>query len=422
MTSKFIKTAKYPDPSGTFSFNLAPKDRIIDTCLFILDANVLLLPYTADAKSLNEIRKVYEKLVKQNRLYVPAQAAREFLDNRATKLSEVHDFIYKKQNQSFTFIKGFPLLDEINEFKELVGIENQIKELLKKYRDSAAKTLNIIKSWGWDDPVSKIYHEVLSSVILDDSDTDENKLEKDLEFRNKNKIPPGYKDGGKSDNQIGDLLIWHELLNIAKTRQEHVVFVSGDEKNDWWHQSSGKGLYPRFELVDEFRRSAHGKSFHIISLSELLEKFNANSAAVAAVKTSEEQASQPVASDGFITTAKNCLNLIKFFRDLLASHKNEQQHILINRQKNDMHDFFDPALEDYPFSNFGNNASTKNLMSTYEAHKIDIIIMRETLLESLPHLRNDDMDFYYSRPTNPIGVESVIDDFERIVKTALLNR
>ena len=70
-----------------------------------------------------------------------------------------------------------------------------------------------------------------------------------------------------------------------------LIFISADEKSDWWHQSNKEGLYPRFELVDEFRRETNGKSFHILSLSKLLQIFNASSAVIDSVAATENQLS-----------------------------------------------------------------------------------------------------------------------------------
>ena len=150
-------------------------------------------------------------------------------------------------------------------------------------------SLTAIQAWGWNDPVSKMYHEVLSERILDDSHIDQNEVSKDLKRRSENNILPGYKDKSKNQNQAGDLLIWKEVLNIAEVKSEHVVFVSGDEKADWWHQSGKKPLYPRFELVDEFREKTGGKSFHIICLSGLLELFEADKEVVKTIKISEQE-------------------------------------------------------------------------------------------------------------------------------------
>ena len=104
-----------------------------------------------------------------------------------------------------------------------------------------------MQAWGWNDPVSKMYQEVLSDRVLSDDELDIEEISKDLERRNTLKIPPGYKDQNKEQNQAGDLLIWHEILELASNKEQHVIFVSGDEKVEWWHQSGKNPLYPRFE-------------------------------------------------------------------------------------------------------------------------------------------------------------------------------
>jgi DNA-binding response OmpR family regulator len=71
-----------------------------------------------------------------------------------------------------------------------------------------------------------------------------------------------------------------------------VFFVSGDEKPDWWHRSEGQTLYPRYELVDEFRRHSEGQSFHIIPFSQFLEIYGASQSIVQEVRREEVKVSQ----------------------------------------------------------------------------------------------------------------------------------
>lgn len=66
------------------------------------------------------------------------------------------------------------------------------------------------------------------------------------------KTPPGYKDAGKNDNQFGDLIIWNEILDIAKKDNKNIVFVSNDLKEDWLLRLAGKTWGPRIELLEEF--------------------------------------------------------------------------------------------------------------------------------------------------------------------------
>ncbi|WP_101227012.1 PIN domain-containing protein [Colwellia sp. 75C3] len=289
MSSIFSKKDIYPDAKTAFNFSLRSLDELKDNCLFVLDANVLLLPFTTDGKSLYEIKRIYQILVTSERLFIPAQAVREYLDNRATKLTETYKSISDKSSQNFKFVCPHPLLSGMDEYAELEQVERELKESIKKYQKELKKVLASIKSWGWDDPVSKMYHEVLQDTVLDDAELNLSEIKVDLERRNKLKIPPGYKDGGKDDNQAGDLLIWNEIINLAKSKEKDVVFVSGDNKADWWHKSDKKGIYPRFELVDEFRESTGGKSFHIVSLSQLLSTFDASDESVTAIKSSESE-------------------------------------------------------------------------------------------------------------------------------------
>src|SRR5437870_4827259 len=79
----------YPDAAPLFAFELRPIEGIKEECFVVLDTNQLLLPYTVSNSTLSEIGKVYQTLIKQNRLVVPAQAAKEFVDHRFSKIADV---------------------------------------------------------------------------------------------------------------------------------------------------------------------------------------------------------------------------------------------------------------------------------------------------------------------------------------------
>jgi hypothetical protein len=290
MNNEFSKRNIYPSPAESFGFSLEPIESIKDNALIILDANVLLLPFTTNVKNVEAIRVVYEKLVKSDKIFLPAQAVREYLDNRAKKLTDINEALQKKSNQNFNYVGAHPLLENLDEFKAVLALENELKNSIKDYQNKIRETLTAVQKWGWNDPVSKMYHDVLVGRVLNDEELNIEEISKDLENRNTLKIPPGYKDQNKEQNQAGDLLIWHEIIRVAKEKEQHVLFVSVDEKVDWWHQSGKAPLYPRFELVDEFREKTSGKSFHIVSLSKLLELFETDSEVVESIKTSEEEA------------------------------------------------------------------------------------------------------------------------------------
>lgn len=289
MSKEFSKKEIYPSPKDSFSFVLEPISEMKDEALVVLDANVLLLPFTTNIRNVKAIKELYTRLSKSNQLFLPAQAVREYLDNRAIKIADINEALQKKSNQNFNYVGIHPLLEGLAEYKEVIELEESLKSLIKNYQAKIRDTLSAVQAWGWNDPVSKMYHEVLADRILDDGALDFGNIEKDLKRRNDLNIPPGYKDRNKDQNQAGDLVIWHEILNLAKTKCKHLIFVSVDEKTDWWHQSGKTPLYPRFELVDEFREATKGKSFHIVSLSTLLEIFDIDSEVVKSVKITEEE-------------------------------------------------------------------------------------------------------------------------------------
>lgn len=135
--------------------------------------------------------------------------------------------------------------------------------------------------------MSQIYRDLFKSQFVVDPTFDREELLANLKHRQEHKIPPGYKDASNEHSGIGDLLIWKTLLEIGKTEERHLVFVSGDEKSDWRYQSESQALYPRCELLGEYRRASKGKSLLIITFAQLLEQFGAPAPVVARVKQEE---------------------------------------------------------------------------------------------------------------------------------------
>lgn len=46
-------------------------------------------------------------------------------------------------------------------------------------------------------------------------------------------LPPGYCDSGKAD-PTGDYLIFRQLMDEAKERKLPAMFITDDEKSDWY--------------------------------------------------------------------------------------------------------------------------------------------------------------------------------------------
>jgi hypothetical protein len=293
--SSDISTAAaiFPDAKSVFAVTLKPLDQLKDKCIVVLDTNVLLVPYTINPKGLGEVEKAYDALLKQKRLVIPGQVAREFAKNRPNKLSELHHQLSEKRNRLQAYQKGkYPLLESLAEYGKVVELEQQMHALAAEYRTALSKVLDHVRNWTWNDPVSLLYARLFTPDVVIEASISKDDLKTDIERRVLHKIPPGYKDAAKDDSGAGDIIIWHTILELGKTQKKDIIFVSADGKPDWFHQSDGP-LYPRFELVDEFRRISDSGSFHILKFSEFLDLFGAVGDVVEEVRQEEAKLSPP---------------------------------------------------------------------------------------------------------------------------------
>lgn len=292
----FIANDIYPDPVQIFNSKFKTREEIKNDCFIVLDTNVLLLPYTTSEATLEGIKNTYTKLIVEKRLIVPGQVAREFAKNRATKLSELYQNISTRRDSITLTTQDdfYPLLENLDIYKQAKELETELHKIRKQYNKKVREILDHIKQWNWNDPVSSLYSDLFSQEVILDIELNEVKKEKiktDLKRRDVHKIAPGYKDSSKTDQGIGDLLIWQTILEIGEIHKKSVIFVSGEEKADWWHRTNDQRLYPRYELVEEFRRNSDGQSFYMINLADLLKLYGATEEVVEEVKQEEERAS-----------------------------------------------------------------------------------------------------------------------------------
>lgn len=294
----FFKNEIYPDPENIFENCQKKLENIEEDFVVVLDTNVLLMPYKIERTSLEEIKNVFKMLSQNERLFIPGQVAREFADERPEKLKN----IYKELNEKISKIsdlgekKEYPFLENLEDYQSMLDLEEEINELIKEYRKKVNKIQDEIRSWNWDDPVSKVYYEIFNSdniIKLQLCDDEKEKIEKKLQYRYKHQIPPGYKDSSKNDQGIGDFLIWKSILKKGNEREEDVIFVTQEKKPDWWHKSVDQRLYPRYELIDEFNRKTNGNTLHIINLSSLLDLYDVDEDIVTEIKEEESKKSKP---------------------------------------------------------------------------------------------------------------------------------
>lgn len=278
----------FPEPEQIFSFEYKSIEKIQKDCIFVFDTNVLFVPFDSSEKSSEEINKILKKLKKDNKLFIPARVAREFANNRAKRIGDL--FLKVRQtkenlNSGPYKFEDYPLLEGNENYKLVKEKFDSISSLIKESRSLLTNIENDIQNWNWDDNVSKMYKEIFTKANIIELKKEQKELIEDLQNRIQYKIAPGYKDSGKIDDGIGDLIIWTTILELAKDKKSDVIFVSNDQKNDWFYKQDKIGLYPKYELFDEFRRLTDEKSIHIINFPKFLEIRNAKVETIKEVMT-----------------------------------------------------------------------------------------------------------------------------------------
>ena len=267
----------YPDPKISLQHSeplRAIRDEHDESYLVVLNTNSLLLPYHIGNTELASIVQVYESLVNRGRLTIPGHVIREYIANRPEEISKIYGDLKNRKTSYLTgtstkLLNSYPFLDFMNEFKALRELETEInetvKELRRKYNKKADALLGKIKDFIFNDPVAAAYESLFGEEMIFDPEFDDEFLKKDAEWRKKYSIPPGYKDNRETrtekQNPNGDLIIWHTILKLGEEQNKDLIFVTSEQKADWWHKrpgGDGETLYPRFELVDEFRRASGG--------------------------------------------------------------------------------------------------------------------------------------------------------------------
>lgn len=278
----------YEKPIDIISTKYKTAKEISEDCIYFLDTNVLLLPYTTGSKELNILENVYSNLVSSNKLYIPEQVLKEFAKNRPTKLCDMYKVI--SDYLSTLKIKDIPeyqLIYDTDEYKSALENQKLVKQSLNQYQNSVRELLSLVQNYNWDDPVSTLYRKIFKESSIISSSYDFDSLKKELENRHTFNLPPAFKDKGKDDAGIGDYIIWKSILDTGLKLQKNIIFVTGDEKADWFHQSNNARLYPRFELLYEFNQFTKGQHIAFISLSGLLEEYHINSDSIEVIRNVE---------------------------------------------------------------------------------------------------------------------------------------
>lgn len=262
--------------------------------IVIFDTNTLLNIYRYSNDTREKLIKAISSIRKN--IWMPYQVGLEFNLNRRNvieklkkdqedKKSELNDTLSKNINVLSQRVTDISLKstdaklkkNEINEFikekltafnKELVEKVEELYKMLDLEKDLASEIATI-----FDGQIGECYTQEQLNEKLKDATT-----------RYERKIPPGYQDSKKNgivyyngiefEEKYGDLIVWNQILDRASVEKiNKVVFVTDDNKGDWWYNCNNKTIGPRAELKNEMHRVANA-DFYMLNANSFLNNFS----------------------------------------------------------------------------------------------------------------------------------------------------
>lgn len=228
-------------------------------------------------------KKILENLKEiQGSIWLPSQVLEEYYENKSIVIKEAHkkyenvssdvqEAVKKTEKTITTKFNRYGKFKypQINAFRnELEELTSSLKDKAKGFKEVVAAEIKENKAVLKEDEVNSFIQMLKESHQIGNEFTLPQKIEiyREGELRYNHLIPPGYEDGVKDEKdptktkKYGDLIIWKELLNKATEDERPFIFITDDEKEDWWdlkrhtsHLGSREELIgPRAELVSEF--------------------------------------------------------------------------------------------------------------------------------------------------------------------------
>ncbi|WP_457331931.1 PIN-like domain-containing protein [Rhizobacter sp. P5_C2] len=235
------------------------------TCVFVLDANVLLNMYGYSGETRIQLLALLRSI--EQRLWVPHQFAREYQRNRAKSISEQVTSYSTAHTELLTLLDQRLRVKHRHPFvprRSLSDLKRICAEL-----EAGRKEHELLFS---NDPIFGVVSQMLAGRV-GAAPTAEEYSVRCTEARNRYplKIPPGYSDSKKPEpDAFGDYFGWKEILAYGRAKNTPAILITDDHKEDWWHIfNRDRRLGPRPELLAEYWDACQ-QPFYMYTLEEFM--------------------------------------------------------------------------------------------------------------------------------------------------------
>ncbi len=256
--------------------NVVDLSDVWDGSLLVFDTSILHNLYRYSDDTREEFLKILEEL--KEFAWLPNRVAEEFLTGRNGVIEEElsrYDSLLRDLKRTQSDLKSryrHPFVSEDLRDKS-EGVFNDLVSELEENKTNFAQKLggDYVRDRVANVFDGKVGYEYDHDTLLD--------IFKKGEDRYKERTPPGFKDANKSGTsdakkdlarKFGDLIIWLQTIDYARDNADSVIFVTDDNKEDWWEFAKDKKLGPHPGLIQEFKELA-GADLFMCKSDEFLE-------------------------------------------------------------------------------------------------------------------------------------------------------
>jgi hypothetical protein len=257
----------------------AELDAALREAVVAVDASVLLDLYRFRPQTSQDLIETLRSL--DDRLVVPHQALREFWRRRqraqdspaaATKVAT--DALDKS---------GRSISDALATWARAVGADDEevsdiiarVKVFLGELKDELQNVLPDPSAEEGEDLILEQLEEILAGRVTESLLPEEwDECVAEANRRIEAEEPPGYMDADKQDGDLpegaaGDYLVWYEATRYAKEKDQDLLIVTRDQKQDWWWRQQTDFIGPHPELTLEYHRLT-GRRLFLMRPADLL--------------------------------------------------------------------------------------------------------------------------------------------------------
>lgn len=241
---------------------------LFDQALVVLDTNALLNLYRYRRDVRESFLGMLERL--RGRLWLPHRVAFEFHKQRVSVIRD-QDRAIDKILKALGDIQsgvintlGALSRNAIVDIEPIVSsVSDAITTEIRKLEEEREQLQGSAGITPQHDELLHRIAELYEGRVGVELSTDEMAdLLQEGERRYADEVPPGYRDSKKSGNdKYGDFIIWKQMVREASGQGRGILFLTDDNKEDWWWISEGEVLGPRPELRAEFAQES-GQLFY----------------------------------------------------------------------------------------------------------------------------------------------------------------